>query len=294
MLRYFAYGSNLNQADLDRWSQRTGRPFALTGAWVPAFLPDHDMVFDFSSASRHGGVPDLRPAVGKLVPGALFDVAEEDLETLDIKEGVPHIYRRAEKRVLVADGREVAAVTYEVAPENRSPQRVQPTEAYVELVAAGLAAYGQSDRVLRAAAAGQETPFLVTCLFAYGTLLTGGSRHDDLERGGGVAGVVRATASGFLLDCGAFPGMLPGPGGTVHGELIELRDPGAAFPHLDGVRGFEGFDAARALFRRALVTVRTSEGSRRLAWSYLWAGNANHPRVPSGDWVLWLGARQQT
>ena len=293
MNRYFAYGSNLNHGDLDRWCQRTGRLFPLTGTWIPAYLPDHDIVFDYISESRHGGVLDVRPRVGQLVPGALFTVTEEDLETLDLKEGVPHFYRREEKRVLVADGRDVAAVTYEVVPENRSPAPVRPSDAYVALVAEGLAAFGQSDRVLRAAARSEETPCLVTDLFVYGTLLTGGSRHADLETGGGVTGVVRATASGHLLDCGPFAGMLPGPGGTVHGEIVGLHDPGTAFPHLDGVRGFEGFDAARALFRRALITARTGEGARRLAWTYLWAGNANHPRIPSGDWAMWEASRSQ-
>ena len=124
MERYFAYGSNLNLNDLEKWCQRIGRPFALTGKAAPAYLPDHETVFDYFSESRRGGVLDLRPAVGKVVPGALFEVVDEDLKTLDLKEGVPLIYRRARKRVLFPDGREVEAVAYEVAPEYRSPEPV--------------------------------------------------------------------------------------------------------------------------------------------------------------------------
>lgn len=284
MERYFAYGSNLNLDDLEKWCQRIGRPFALTGKAAAAYLPDHETVFDYLSESRKGGVLDLRPAVGKVVPGALFEVVDEDLKTLDLKEGVPLIYRRTRKRVLFPNGREVEAVAYEVAAEYRSPEPVAPAEGYVGIVAEGLAAFGHDDRMLRAAARGEETPFLVSGLFVYGTLLRGGSRHGEFERCGGIAGIVSGTASGVLLDCGAFPGMIPGAGGTVHGEVVGLRDVPAALAHLDGVEGFEGFDAARALFRRALIAVKTAGGADRLAWTYLWAGGEKHPRIDSGDW----------
>jgi gamma-glutamylcyclotransferase (GGCT)/AIG2-like uncharacterized protein YtfP len=85
--------------------------------------------------------------------------------------------------------------------------------------------------------------------------------------------------------------MIPGPGGTVHGEVIGLRDVPAALTHLDGVEGFEGFEAARALFRRALITVTTADGANRLSWTYLWAGGSKHPSIASGDWRAWHAAR---
>ena len=79
--------------------------------------------------------------------------------------------------------------------------------------------------------------------------------------------------------------MLAGTEGTVHGELVELRDVPLALTHLDGVEGFEGFEAARALFRRALIKVTTADGGERLAWTYLWAGTDRHPRISAGDWL---------
>ncbi len=286
MDRCFAYGSNLNLKDLELWCQRMGRPPALmVKPGVAAYLPDHEIVFDYLSSSRKGGVLDLRSSIGKIVPGALFEVTEEDMRTLDLKEGVPLIYRQVEKRVLVADGREVLARAYEVAPEYRLPAPVEPAPAYVDIVAAGLAAFGQDDAMLRAAARGEQTPFLVTGLFVYGTLLRSGSRHGEFERCGGAAGTLPATAKGVLLDCGAFPGMLAGTEGTVHGEVVELRDVPLALTHLDGVEGFEGFEAARALFRRALIRVKTPDGGDRLAWTYLWAGTDRHPRIAGGDWL---------
>ncbi|HWR97562.1 MAG TPA: gamma-glutamylcyclotransferase [Candidatus Methanoperedens sp.] len=285
MDRYFAYGSNLNLRDLAKWCELMGRPSALSDPGLPAYLPDHELVCDYFSPSRKGGVLDLRPSVGKLVPGALFEVSEGSLKTLDLKEGVPLIYRRVEKRVLIADGREFVAVAYEVAPEYRSPEPVAPSEGYVGIVAAGLADFGHDERMLHAAARNETAPFLATGLFVYGTLLREGSRHAELKRCGGVWSTVPATASGALLDCGAFPGMVAGEGGTVHGELVDLRDVPLAFTHLDGVEGFEGFEASRALFRRALITVTTEDGAKHLAWTYLWAGGAKHPRIASGDWL---------
>ena len=137
----------------------------------------------------------------------------------------------------------------------------------------------------------EPTPFLVSGLFVYGTLLRGGSRHAELKRCGGVWSTVPATAAGALLDCGAFPGMVAGEAGPVHGELVELRDVPLAFAHLDGVEGFEGFEASRALFRRALITVTTGDGAAQLAWTYLWAGVDKHPRIASGDWLRRGAAR---
>jgi len=292
MDRCFAYGSNLNLKDLELWCQRLGRPPALmVRAGVPAYLPDHEVVFDYLSSSRKGGVLDLRPCVGKIVPGALFEVTEEDLRTLDLKEGVPLIYHQVEKRVLLADGKEVMARAYEVSPGYRLPAPVAPAAAYVEIVAQGLAAFGHDDRMLRAAARNEPTPFLVSGLFVYGTLLRGGSRHEEFERCGGAANAVAATATGTLLDCGSFPGMLAGPEGTVHGELVDLRDVPLALAHLDGVEGFEGFEAARALFRRALIKVKTNDGVEGLAWTYLWAGGDRHPRIPGGDWLAFRKER---
>lgn len=285
MDRYFAYGSNLNLRDLTKWCELMGRPSALTGDGLQAYLPDHELIFDYFSPSRQGGVLDLRPSVGKLVPGALFEVTESSLKTLDLKEGVPLIYRRVEKRVLIADGREFLAVAYEVAHDYRSATPVPPSEAYVDIVAAGLADFNHDDRMLRAAARQETAPFIASGLFVYGTLLRGGSRHAELKRCGGSWSTVPASASGILLDCGAFPGMIAGEEGTVHGELVELRDVPLAFAHLDGVEGFEGFEASRALFRRALITVDTEEGAGRLAWTYLWAGGPKHPRIASGDWL---------
>lgn len=286
MERVFAYGSNLNLKDLEQWCQRLGRPPALmVKPGVPAYLPDHEAVFDYLSPSRKGGVLDLRPSVGKIVPGALFEATEEDLRTLDLKEGVPLIYRQVEKRVLLAKGLEVMARAYEVAPEYRQPGLVAPAEAYVRIMAEGLAAFGHDDRTLQAAARGEEVPFLATGLFVYGTLLRGGSRHGEFERCGGAAGTLPATAKGVLLDCGAFPGMLANAEGTVHGELVELRDVPLALTHLDGVEGFEGFEASRALFRRALIKVTTADAADQLAWTYLWAGTDRHPRIQGGDWL---------
>ena len=286
MERYFAYGSNLNLRDLELWCQRLGRPPALmVNTGVPAYLPDHEVVFDYLSSSRKGGVLDLRPSVGRIVPGALFEATEEDLRTLDLKEGVPLIYRRVEKKVLLADGREVMARAYEVAHGYRLPPPVAPAEAYVRIVAEGLAAFGHGDRMLQAAAKGEPAPFLATGLFVYGTLLRGGSRHREFERCGGAADILPATAKGALLDCGSFPGMIAGTEGAVHGQLVELRDVPLALTHLDGVEGFEGFEAARALFRRALIKVTTVEGTERLAWTYLWAGTDRYPRIANGDWL---------
>jgi gamma-glutamylcyclotransferase (GGCT)/AIG2-like uncharacterized protein YtfP len=214
MDRYFAYGSNLNLSDLEKWCQRIGRPFALSGKATAALLPDHETVFDYLSESRRGGVLDLRPAVGKVVPGALFDVVDEDLKTLDLKEGVPLIYRRARKRVLLPDGREVEAAAYEVAPEYRSPGR-SPPQGWPSSPRARVRRRPRTSR----GRPRDETPFLVTGLFVYGTLLRAKSAR-EFERCRASRTSCRRRGS---CSIAAPSGMVP-DGGTVHGEVIGLRD----------------------------------------------------------------------
>lgn len=78
---YFAYGSNLCV------TQMAGRcPDAIDPR--PATLADHDWLIN------QRGVATVEPFDGALVHGVLWQISEQDLETLDRAEGVPVRYRR--------------------------------------------------------------------------------------------------------------------------------------------------------------------------------------------------------
>ena len=56
---YFAYGSNLNETDLDRYClERALPPIGLESVGL-GFLPDRRLAFTHRSSSRGGGVLDV-------------------------------------------------------------------------------------------------------------------------------------------------------------------------------------------------------------------------------------------
>lgn len=148
---YFAYGSNLNLQDLDAWCSRNGFRQSLLRYYCNARLPSYDLAFTLYAATRKGGVLDIKPSVGRLVPGVLFEVGDEGWKALDKKEGVPTAYERLAVTVINELEQSVEAITYHVcASEKRS--FVVPDASYVEIVRQGLRAWGYDDAILLAAA----------------------------------------------------------------------------------------------------------------------------------------------
>lgn len=81
---YFAYGANLNHAGMAHRCPRA-RPVAR------AYLEDWELTFS--------GVASIRPAPGRRVPGALWEITEECERSLDRFEGWPTLYRKQWVRV---------------------------------------------------------------------------------------------------------------------------------------------------------------------------------------------------
>ncbi len=93
---YFAYGSNLNTADL------LGRcPGAK--ALTPARLPEWRLTFR--------GVADIEPAPGRAVEGALWRLEDEHVRALDRYEGAPSLYAQELIEVETESG-PLTAMTY--------------------------------------------------------------------------------------------------------------------------------------------------------------------------------------
>ena len=93
---YFAYGSNLNRADLLARcpDARPGESARLEG-W----------------RLRLRGVADIEPAEGHTAHGALWWLSSEDLVNLDSYEGVPSHYRRCTVEITMEAGG-LEAMTY--------------------------------------------------------------------------------------------------------------------------------------------------------------------------------------
>jgi gamma-glutamylcyclotransferase (GGCT)/AIG2-like uncharacterized protein YtfP len=126
---YFAYGSNLNRADM-----RVRCPSAK--ALSLAVLRDWRLTFR--------DVADIEPASGELVRGALWLVGEQDFRSLDRYEGAPSLYVRRFVDVETDDG-PARAITYVMTSRDYLGL---PSEWYLERIAQGYRDWGLPSRIL--------------------------------------------------------------------------------------------------------------------------------------------------
>ena len=135
-------------------------------------------------------------------------------------------------------------------------------------------------------------------LFVYGTLMPGATSalgREERER------LQQATlthepaaVAGHLYDLGRYPGLVvaepPLPLNldcTVHGILLELGDPGAAFAWLDPYEGVTAEPDIGSEYVRAVMPVtRVRTPDRTVpAWLYLYRGSLRGARlIGSGRW----------
>ena len=125
MVLYFAYGSNLDEAQMAARCQAPIRQGI-------AFLPDYRFVFSGVSPLReHMGVASIRQAAGKTCAGLLWHITDADLAALDIREGYPVRYHR--KIVCVHDASGARHDAWLYFKEDEVPLN-PPCDAYYQQV----------------------------------------------------------------------------------------------------------------------------------------------------------------
>jgi gamma-glutamylcyclotransferase (GGCT)/AIG2-like uncharacterized protein YtfP len=285
---YFAYGSNLNEADLTHWCKKKGCTYPLGEKFANAYLPDTELVFNYASPEREGGVLNIRHRLGQATPGVLFNVPSGDYSALDKKEGAPRIYKQIEVTTLTEDGWAHEAIAYQVDYTLTEGGFISPDFDYLHVVKDGLAFHGIDDRMLKAVSKGKEAPWIIDRLFVYGTLMEGESRHHILESWEKPVLEREARAPGLLYNSGKnYPCMIPAemPGQAVTGELYQLPDMRHAFEMLDIVEGVRGYESRISLFRRAILRVTTPDSKTYPAWVYLYDKEVQDlQRISSGVW----------
>lgn len=130
MQPYFAYGSNLDVTQMARRCPDATDP-------RPATLVDHDWLIN------ERGVATVEPFDGGQVHGILWQVSDDDLETLDRAEGVPVRYRRDRLTVYTDDGPEEAWVYVDHRVEPGAPR-----EGYLERIIDAAGHHGLPSRWL--------------------------------------------------------------------------------------------------------------------------------------------------
>lgn len=92
-----------------------------------------------------------------------------------------------------------------------------------------------------------------------------------------------ATIAGAMLDLGAYPGVIDGPG-TIHGLILELADPAATLSWLDAYEMATG--AAESEYDRLVCQAHVVDGTVCEAWVYrLRVAPPGATVIVSGRWT---------
>ncbi len=128
---YFAYGSNMNRAQM---RSRAGQIFEEQ----PARLENYELLFN-KKARGGAATANVQPASGKTVHGVLYKIPESAFRNLDRFEGVPQHYRRIQVQVTHAGGRKVTAQAYIATKVEKG---LRPASHYLQGILQGAEEHG--------------------------------------------------------------------------------------------------------------------------------------------------------
>lgn len=128
MMYYFAYGSNMNHAQMKKRCGENGFKFI-----ARAYLKGYRFVYDGHSEYRKGAVANIVKSKRGVVWGALYEITETCLKKLDKYEEYPYSYDRKKVEVFTEDGKKFVAQVYLRKP--RKPGT--PSNEYRKIVLEG-------------------------------------------------------------------------------------------------------------------------------------------------------------
>jgi hypothetical protein len=132
----FAYGSNMDLQDLQRWLREKGRDPVAPERVEVGVLEHHRLVWNYRSPSRAGGAANVESAHGEHLPGVVLHVGDALLDAIDAKEGHPDRYARALRPARVGE-RHLDVWVYEVTDAWRKDEQVWPRRAYLDVMLRG-------------------------------------------------------------------------------------------------------------------------------------------------------------
>ena len=131
-MNYFAYASNLSRKQMSERCPDSQPKFVAT-------LPNHKLIFSGWSRKWHGGTATIRSFQGEKVIGAVYEISDRCLRSLDKHEGYPTIYNRVNKMVIAEDGERVEVITYVMREQSKE---IQPAPEYVAVIQQGYKDWG--------------------------------------------------------------------------------------------------------------------------------------------------------
>lgn len=142
----FAYGSNMNLADLRAWFVRKLNFEPHITRVERATLPGYRLVWNYFSKSREAGAANVERADANL-PGVALQVNASTLRGIDKKEGHPDVYSRGDHPVpmYLADGNGIEAWLYVALPSVCKATPQWPSRDYLDLLIRAAEEHGLPD-----------------------------------------------------------------------------------------------------------------------------------------------------
>ena len=133
----FSYGSNLNSADLLRYTREHNLPPVAPKKVCNAKLKNHLLCWTTFSKARQCGVLNVELSKDNEVWGTVFELSDEELAVFDRKEGHPSHYLRTPVHVSDDDNHCLNVETY-IAPPCMETAYLYPSENYLNTVLDGM------------------------------------------------------------------------------------------------------------------------------------------------------------
>lgn len=131
MVKYFAYGSCMNENDLHK-SEPNAKKVGV------GKLNDYRLAFNYFSSSRRSGAANIMEESGSIVEGIIWEVP--NLYKIDMREGAPFYYEQLKVKVEdVKTGELIDVTTYKVIPQMEAPWDIDPSEDYMNVISEGAA-----------------------------------------------------------------------------------------------------------------------------------------------------------
>lgn len=134
---YFAYGSNMDLEDFKKYCSDKGHTDVTSEMKSVAVgkLENYDLLFNYYSVGRKGGAANIAPCAGKDVYGLIYEVSQNALDVIRIKEGCPKYYGEVELEVeMLGTSRKEKVLSYIVVKEREKKEHQPPTEEYLRLI----------------------------------------------------------------------------------------------------------------------------------------------------------------
>ena len=153
MVKYFAYGSNMDKEDLDKWcKEKNLKPVTFLEEPKAAVLYGWELAFNYFSTNRDAGAANIMEVPGKSIYGLLLVLGPEDFAKIARKEGSPTSYAKVEPPIkirLLDDGRTVNDVhTFKVIKTREEATMQKPKPDYMRLLISNARHYGFSSEYI--------------------------------------------------------------------------------------------------------------------------------------------------